>query len=1145
MEKKNPKDELKQCAATICDWKTWYNYEFIGNTGRLVITPLTDRCYITLTQALNLSMGGAPAGPAGTGKTETTKDLGRALGLQVVVFNCSDQMNYTGMGLIFMGLSQAGAWGCFDEFNRIKIEVLSVVSTQVKVCLDAIKRLKANPANNMFIFDDDNIQIKVTCGYFITMNPGYAGRTELPENLKALFRSCAMVVPDIVLICENMLMAEGFEEAQDLSKKFMTLYQLSKSLLSQQTHYDWGLRAVKSVLRQAGGLKRADPEGNEYEILMRALRDFNLPKIVVDDRKIFKDLINDLFPNMDPPRAQNEELEIACQEIAVKTGRQPEDIFIQKCVELAEILVVRHCMFVIGTPGVAKSTIWMNMAEAFCHVGHETIYDIVDPKAVTSDELFGCMNVKTKEWRDGVLSVMMRDMNKCQGKFKVSQKYKWAVLDGDVDPMWIESLNTVMDDNKVLTLVSQERIPMTGSMRLLIEVSHLRNATPATVSRGGVLFVNETDIGWRPFIDTWLAKYKAKKDDIAVTAFTLFLTQYCSDPYLDDLNGREKIAPMCVMGCFQSLVCIIDYQYDQLYETKENQELMKRLKEDQETFTEKMKIIYEGFFAFSFMWAFGATLTEDRISFNGQMRSMSKVKFPEGGMCFDYYFDPKALEFKPWSERVEPFIADFSELFSNLVVPTAETTRQFYLIDVHRSIDKSMLYIGTAGTGKTTILKNYFTTLDADRCIHATMNFNSYTDSKALQTVLQGNVDKRSGKILGPAAGRHLIFFMDDLNMPTVDAFGTQSPLCLIRQIIDYEIIFDREHLEDQFILKDIMFAACMNPKSGSFYVDLRTTRHFTQIMLGTPEKEILLTIYQQMMIQHFSNFDQQCIKVAPKLVSATVAVFSGIALSPVFAPTASKFHYQFNMRDVAKISQNIMLAQPSSYKQNPLGLVRMWAHECHRVWLDRLLFEEDVNLYMNFMRNGLKELVDFKEEQVFEQPLIYTSFIAACKGHDPSYKPIEDMDELRDVLENKLAEYNETVSTMDLVLFNQAMEHITRIARILFQPNGHALLVGVGGSGKQSLSKLSSFILNQDVFKIVVASNYGLGDLKTDIQTLFTKTGVAGTEMLFIMTDSQIVDEKFLVYINDILSAGYIPELFLPDELDGIYGKLRGEAKS
>ena len=199
----------------------------------------------------------------------------------------------------------------------------------------------------------------------------------------------------------------------------------------------------------------------------------------------------------------------------------------------------------------------------------------------------------------------------------------------------------------------------------------------------------------------------------------------------------------------------------------------------------------------------------------------------------------------------------------------------------------------------------------------------------------------------------------------------------------------------------------------------------------------------------------------------------------------------------------------------------------------------------MNFMRNGLKELVEFKEEQVFEEPLIYTSFIAMCKGHEPSYKYIEEMDELKQVLESKLAEYNEAVSVMDLVLFNQAMEHITRIARILFQPCGNGLLVGVGGSGKQSLSKLTAFILGQDVFRIVVASNYGLADLKTDIQTLFTKTGVAGLEMLFLLTDKQIVDNKFLVYINDILSAGYIPELFAPDEIDTILGKIRGEAKS
>ena len=217
------------------------------------------------------------------------------------------------MGQIFMGLSQTGAWGCFDEFNRIEISVLSVVSTQVKVCLDAIKIMKTDPTKNMFKFDENEIPMRITAGYFITMNPGYAGRTELPENLKALFRSCAMVVPDIVLICENMLMAEGFTMARDLSKKFMTLYSLASSLLSKQRHYDWGLRAVKSVLRQAGFLKRGSPNDPETVILMRALRDFNTPKIVIDDIPIFMGLIKDLFPGCESEPEFDQKVKAACE----------------------------------------------------------------------------------------------------------------------------------------------------------------------------------------------------------------------------------------------------------------------------------------------------------------------------------------------------------------------------------------------------------------------------------------------------------------------------------------------------------------------------------------------------------------------------------------------------------------------------------------------------------------------------------------------------------------------------------------------------------------------------------------------------------------------------------------------------------------
>jgi dynein heavy chain len=194
------------------------------------------------------------------------------------------------------------------------------------------------------------------------------------------------------------------------------------------------------------------------------------------------------------------------------------------------------------------------------------------------------------------------------------------------------------------------------------------------------------------------------------------------------------------------------------------------------------------------------------------------------------------------------------------------------------------------------------------------------------------------------------------------------------------------------------------------------------------------------------------------------MTVFLAIANSAQFMPTAMKFHYQFNLRDFSAIIQNLMLAQPNMYKQNPLGLVRMWVHECHRVWGDRLITEADRESYSNFMTNGLKEFSELKPEDIHAEPLIYTSYVAKCEGHESAYLPIKSMEHLKGILEAKLEEYNENVASMNLVLFDQAMEHVSRIARIIDLPVGSALLVGVGGSGKQSLAKLSAFILEYDI---------------------------------------------------------------------------------
>ncbi|CAG5136729.1 unnamed protein product, partial [Candidula unifasciata] len=416
----------------------------------------------------------------------------------------------------------------------------------------------------------------------------YAGRVELPDNLKYLFRPVAMMVPDYTLIAEIMLFSEGFIAAKSLSQKIVNLYQLASKQLSQQDHYDFGMRAIKSVLVMAGhgrrnalqkthsGVKEIT-ENEESYILIHSLRDANMPKFLSEDVPLFESIVDDLFPGIEPPDQDQGSLEKAISLSIRELNLQPWPSQTEKVKQLYNQILVRHGVMLVGPTGGGKTSVRNILQRALVLLpaiqsddseqhnqklvhgrkrsvfyasrtrkGHVETF-VINPKCVTLGELYGETDPNTFEWSDGLIANATRKFSRnltstqvlttdeikpvaetafrtltdmsatslaahaflasnMENEDGTITDWRWLILDGPVDTMWVENLNTVLDDSKVLCLANGERISLGVGMRLLFEVDSLSKASPATVSRCAMVYMDPVDLGWKPFVTKWLCQ---------------------------------------------------------------------------------------------------------------------------------------------------------------------------------------------------------------------------------------------------------------------------------------------------------------------------------------------------------------------------------------------------------------------------------------------------------------------------------------------------------------------------------------------------------------------------------------------------------------------------------------------------------------
>ena len=1121
-----------------------YGYEYLGNSPRLVITPLTDKCYMTLMGALNLNLGGAPAGPAGTGKTESVKDLSKALAKQVVVFNCSEGMDHLMVGKFFKGLCSSGAWACFDEFNRIYIEVLSVIAQQLQTLLE-----KKRTGVTEFAFEGSIIRMQPTFSVFITMNPGYAGRTELPDNLKALFRPVAMMVPDYAMIGEIMLYSFGFTKARDLAKKMVDTFKLCSEQLSSQDHYDYGMRAVRSVINAAGLIKRAEPDMDEEQLLLRALRDVNVPKFLKDDLPLFENIINDLFPHVEKPNINRKPLDQSLIDTCAKLNLQPEQAFIDKIFQLYDTTKVRHGLMIVGLTGGGKTSNYVALSRAISSIKHvsgffDVFVHILNPKSITMGQLYGKFDELTHEWTDGVLADIIRKCVRDQYNPPFNNKH-WVMFDGPVDAIWIENMNTVLDDNKKLCLNSGEIIMLSQHMTMMFEVEDLAVASPATVSRCGMVYMEPVSLGLPPLVKSWFntLPVKVKEFEGIVTKLTSFFDVYVY-PMIKFVR-KNLIEPVSSMdnNLIQSIFRILN-----CYLVKYNDTEVKTVSPEE---IQDLDSILENLFIYAVTWTLGVTTnSEGRKRFDKHYREILgtrslPVPFPETETVYDWFFDDASKVYKSWTDTITQYEVDPTGYFNEIVVPTMDSIRTKYLYKLLLVNKYHVLSPGPTGTGKSVNANSLLSFAMPDTFQYITLTFSAQTSANQTQDLIDGKVVKRRNRVYGPPTGKYYVIFVDDLNMPKKEKYGAQPPLELLRQWMDHKGWYDRKEKTKREIV-DIMFLSAMGPPGGGrSVITNRLVRHFNLVTYTLLEESDITMIYSKILSAYLRTYVEPIRQSVGNFVKASLALYSFV--EKTLLPTPDRSHYTFNLRDLAHVFEGVCSSTPKAISEF-ITMVRLWCHENLRVFGDRLINQDDLNILTDALKERVKEDFGIDPNEVFaRERIIFGHFLNSNLPEDQRvYEEVKNTADIMKVVNEYLEGYNDRYpkKQMKLVMFLDACCHVAKICRILRAPNGNALLLGVGGSGRQSMSKLSAFIMETELRQIEITKSYNMNQWRDDLKSALKFAGVRNERIIFLLVDTQIIDEQMLEDTNNVLNSGDVPNLYKTDDLEDITNVGRPECQ-
>ncbi|XP_076645556.1 dynein axonemal heavy chain 3 [Halictus rubicundus] len=1129
-----------------------YGYEYSYYKQCIVNTTLTERCFYTFMQAYKYHLYGAVTGLSSTGKTETIKSLAKAIAVQFRIFNCANISSYNFVCQVFKGLVSCGAWLCFENFNSLELEMLSMITQNLVCVAQAVSaNLKA-------------ITIK---GSLLNLNPGGHICTttnlrsfkyhKLPDNLKILFRRVHMMVPDINKIVEIELFAAGIINSKLLAIKLTTFYKLLSEQLQCESCNTFDINSAKIVVQTLNYLKRSFPNENETVLLLRSLIDVNLPKLCSADSLIFKSIVDNTFPDVTLLHPDYkmflETLGTVCE---CRCLHIHDDLKL-KIIQAFELLYIHRAVILVGDPLVGKTEILHVLKDVLISLHKQGVGSGVDVKLETiipgissMDQLYGHFDKKLKIWKDGICSQVFRSLSN-----DFFDK-KWIVFDAPLKDVWIESLYTVLDTNKALHLTSGEKIDIADSVSIIFETMNIVEASPAVLLRCGVIYVESQSLDWRPYVKTHIYK-----DDIyngyEETLYSIF--DWIMDPVLEFIQRH----------------CSLTLIVNQLHGIISTLNLLEMYLRDAQTESTEEKgknhfiIWMQAALILSIIWGLGGNLNMDsHVQFNslcislwsGKIEKHPKPKtiknfdvtLPHEGLIQDnYYIFKGSGNWKYWSDllKTEKTIEINNEIF----VPTINTLKYNHLLLKHIKFRKPFLICGNVSTGKTSLIKNLLKNkLPGDEYLINFFSFAFMNSMLRTQNMLLAKLNKIKTGHYGPPKNQFCISFIDDLCVETQESQSEiNSILEFLRQYHSYGYFYNTNEPEKIFI-RDTMFSLAI---IGNDLIKIcpRFLRHFNLYSMYAPSTDTIFRIFSNVLFTNFKKnlFAADVLTSVTSIANATIDIYSSVIKN--LLPVPAKCQYQFSMRDVSKVINGCSLLQKESV-ETKVTFIRLWAHEVWRVFGDRILDDEDKEYLFLQIRETTKRhfkdsfetafdyLSKSKNNQITKESfnnLVFSNFMGTEKNK--KYEEITSMDKLRNKLLFYLNEYNTNFKKqIDIVITQYVLENLIKIARILAIPGGNLLMISNIGSGRKSITSLAAYINQQELFE---PSSWNFDLWREDLKKVLQKCGSSRESLTFFIKEKQISD-TFLCDIKSLLATSEIPDLFSTEERHNIIEMVRLHAQ-